>query len=172
METALEHILLKTYKTTMIRFMAEHPEAFEEAIQLAVIDKPSYSWRAAWLLWSCMEKNDQRVRPYVNTIIEILPLRKENLQRELFKILFNMDLNEDCEGRLFDRCLVVWEQIHKKPSVRLNAFQLIIKIARKYPELSNEIELLTQEQYTDSLSPGVKHSINRLQKTLTKVNVD
>jgi len=166
METALEHILLKTYKTAMVRYMAEHPEDFEEAIHLAVIDKPPYSWRAAWLLWSCMEKNDRRVQPYVNTIIDILPLRTDNLQRELFKILFNMELNEESEGRLFHLCLVEWEQIHKKPSVRLNAFQLIIKIARKYPELSNEIELLTQEQYTDSLSPGVRHSISRLLKTI------
>ncbi|MCX6307766.1 MAG: hypothetical protein NTY32_02670 [Bacteroidia bacterium] len=166
METALEQILTKSYKAGMIRFMAEHPEAFEEAIELAVIDKPPYSWRAAWLLWSCMEKNDQRVQPYVDTIIDILPNRTDNLQRELFKILFNMELNEACEGRLFNICLDVWERIHKQPSVRLNAFQLIIKMARKYPELSNEIALLTQEQYIETLSPGVKHSISRLLRTL------
>jgi len=150
----------------MIRYIAEHPEDFKEAIQLAVSDKPPYSWRAAWLLWSCMEKNDDRVQGSVKTMIDILPTRKENVQRELFKILYHMELNEEDEGRIFNCCLDVWERIHKQPSVRLNAFQLIIKIARKYPELSHEIVLLTQEQYTDTLSPGVKHSINRLLKSL------
>jgi len=150
----------------MIRYIAEHPEAFEEAVQLAVSDKPPYSWRAAWLLWSCMEKNDARVQGSVKTIIDILPTRKDNVQRELFKILYNMELSEEYEGRLFNCCLDVWERIHKQPSVPLNAFQLIIKIARKYPELSHEIVLLTQEQYTNTLSPGVKHSINRLLKAL------
>lgn len=152
METALEHILTSSYKDGMIRYIAENPEDFEEAIQLAVSDKPPYSWRAAWLLWSCMEKNDARVQGSVKTIIDILPTRKDNVQRELFKILYHMELNEEYEGRLFN--------------CRLNAFQLIIKIARKYPELSHEIVLLTQEQYTNTLSPGVKHSINRLLKAL------
>ena len=166
METALEQILTRSYKEKMIRHMAEHPEDFEEAIQLAVLDKPPYSWRAAWLLWSCMENNDERLQGYIKEIIVIIPTRKDNLQRELFKILYTMELNEEEEGKVFHICLEVWEQIHKKPSVRLNAFQLIIKIARKYPDLLHEIVLLTQDQYTDTLSPGVSHSVSKLVKTI------
>lgn len=166
METVLEHILISSYKDEMIRYMAEHPEDFEEAVRLSVSDKPPYSWRAAWLLWSCMEKNDVRVQGSVKTIIDLLPTRKDNVQRELFKVLYQMELDEEDEGRLFNCCLEVWEKIHKQPSVRLNAFLLIVKIARKYPELSYEISLLTQEQYTETLSPGVRHSIKRLLKTL------
>lgn len=166
METALEHTLTSFYKEEMIRYLSEHPEDFEEAIQLAVTDKQPYSWRAAWLLWSCMEKNDARMKPYVETILEVLPTRKEGQQRELIKILYNMELEDAYEGRLFNLCMDVWEQIHKTPSVRLNALQLLVRIARKYPELMNEIVLLTQEQYTETLSPGVKHSISKLIKTL------
>ena len=64
-ETKLEHILTNSYKADMISYMKSHPEDFEEAIKLAITDKQPYSWRAAWLLWSCMDKNDQRINKYI-----------------------------------------------------------------------------------------------------------
>jgi hypothetical protein len=50
MDSALENILISSYKKEMISFMDAHPEYFEEAIKLAISDKPLFSWRAAWLL--------------------------------------------------------------------------------------------------------------------------
>jgi hypothetical protein len=54
METALEWTLTNSYKADMISYLAAHPEDFEEVVKLAIADKQPYSWRAAWLLWSCM----------------------------------------------------------------------------------------------------------------------
>ena len=70
METELERVLISSYKDKMISFMDAHPEYFEEAIELAISDKQSYSWRAAWLLWSCMEENDSRIQGYIKKIIK------------------------------------------------------------------------------------------------------
>jgi len=142
--------------------MEEHPEAFDEAIQLAVIDKQPYSWRASWLLWSAMKDNDPRVRGSIRKIIAVLPSLKDGQQRELFKILYKMELDKEIEGRIFSLCVDVWEKIHKQPSVRWNAIQLILKISKKHPDLLHEILLLTQEQYMETLSPGVRYSISKL----------
>jgi len=49
----------------MISYLKSHPDDFEEIIKLAIVDKQPYSWRAAWLLWSCMDKNDQRIHKYI-----------------------------------------------------------------------------------------------------------
>ena len=152
----------------MISFMKQHPEAFEEAIQLAVSDKQPYSWRASWLLWSVMEDNDQRVRGSIGKIIDVLPTLKDGQQRELFKILYKMELDEEYEGHVFSLCVDVWEKIHKQPSVRWNAIQLILKISNKHPDLFHEILLLTQEQYMETLSPGVRYSISKLLKNSSK----
>ena len=162
METKLEHILTHSYKEGMIAFMETHPEAFEEAIQLAVSDKQPYSWRASWLLWSVMKDNDLRVQGSVSKIIDILPTLRDGQQRELFKILYKMELDEEYEGHIFSLCVDVWEKIHKQPSVRWNAIQLILKISKKHPDLLHEILLLTQEQYMETLSPGVRYSISKL----------
>ncbi len=162
METPLEHVLMAFNKQAMMAWLETHPERFKEAIHLAKADKQPYSWRAAWLLWSCMEDNDLRIKPFITGIIECLELKRDGHQRELIKILYRMDLSEEQEGFIFDLCMNVWEKIGKAPSVRHNAFRMIIKIASKYPELSNEISLITQNHYLDTLSPGVRRAVMKM----------
>lgn len=162
METALEKILTNTHKPEMIAYVAAHPESFEEAIQLAISDKQPYSWRAAWLLWSCMTKNDKRIQKYIKEIITVLPKRKDNQKRELLKIIEQLELKEAYEGILFDYCVSIWEKTDKQPSVRFNAFKILAKIAKKHPELLKEISSLTENQYTESLSPGVIKSVTKI----------
>jgi len=166
METELEWILTNSYKADMISYLSSHPENFEETVKLAIADKQPYSWRAAWLLWSCMEKNDARIKGYVKTIIDTISDKNDDQQRELLIILQQMDINEEFEGLLFNHCVTVWEKINKKPSVRYNAFKMIVKIAQKHPDLSREIAFLTQDQYMDSLSPTVRKSISEMIKHL------
>jgi len=150
----------------MISFMHANPEFFDEAINLAIADRQPYSWRAAWLLWSCLEENDKRFRKYIKKIVDSLKTKNDGHQRELLKILLQMELKEEYEGILFNLCMDIWEQINKTPSVRITALKFIIKIAKKHPDLSQEISFLTQDHYLESLSPGIKHSVSRMMKEL------
>jgi len=167
LESTLENKLLNSYKDEMISFMDAHPEFFEEAIQLVISNKQPYSWRATWLLWSCMEENDKRIRKHIKKIVDSLKTKDDGHQRELLKILLQMELKEEYEGNLFNLCMDIWEQINKTPSVRINALKFIIKIAKKHPELSQEFSFLTQDHYLESLSPSVKHSVSRMMRELS-----
>lgn len=166
METALEKILVTTHRPEMEAYILAHPSSFEELIKLAIADKQPYSWRAAWLLWSCMDQNDIRIRKYVKQIVNVLPNRNDSQKRELLKILEQMEIKEQYEGLLFNSCVAIWEKPDKQPSVRLNAFKVLAKIAKKYPELIREVTLLTEKQYTDSLSLAVKKSLNKILSAL------
>ncbi len=139
--------------------MNSHPEFYDEAIDLAVADKHPYSWRAAWLLWSCIDKNDPRVQNHIQRILDNIRTKSDGHQRELIKILLEMYLDEKQEDYLYDLCVSLWKQTDKIPSVRFTAFKCIQKVARKYPDLTNELVLLTQAKYLDTLSPGVRRSI-------------
>ena len=162
MESEFEVILTTSHKREMIAYIYSHPECFEEGIKLAVSDKQPYSWRAAWCLWSCMEKNDNRIRKHIKEIIKILPNRKYNQQRELLKIIELMEIDDKYIGTLFKYCVSIWLNVNSKPSVRYNAFRILAKIALKHVELNRELELLTKERYTESLSPGVYNAIGKL----------
>jgi hypothetical protein len=169
MESTLEHKLLNSYKSEMISFMKAHPECFKEAINLAVSDKQPYSWRAAYVLWSVIEKNDKRIQKHIQKIIEVVKNKNDGHQRELLKILLMMELDEKYEGVLFDICLGIWEQIDKSPSVRINALKMIIKISTKHPELKKEVSFLVEDHYLESLSPGAKHSARKLMNEVVRV---
>lgn len=162
MESALETVLKVFHKNQMMAYLASHPYDFEEAVELALGDKQPYSWRAAWLLLSCIEVNDPRIQKHTGAIIGVLPHKEDGHQRELMKILQKMELNDEEESVLFDFCVSVWEKVHKSPSVRYHAFLMILNTARKYPDLFQEIRLLAQDHYVETLSPGIRNAVYRM----------
>ena len=168
MESVLENKLMTLYKEEMISYLKSHPEHLDEAIQLAISDKQPYSWRAAFLLWGSIEENDKRIQKHIKSIVNCIQDKEDGHQRELLKILYQMEIKEKYEGIIFNICMNIWEQIDKDPSVRLNALKFIIKIAKNHTELLDEIVFLTQDHYLESLSPGVKRSIEKMIKEVTK----
>lgn len=175
METELEWILTHSNKEEMIEYLNSHPEGLKEAIQLAITEKQPYSWRAVSLLWSCNEETDWRLQEYVNIFIKILPDRKNNQQRELLKILQKLEIEDELEGLLFEHCVTIWKDISKQASVRYNALKILLKMAKKYPELTYEIRFLTGSQYMKTLSDGARKSVSKIMKEFlknSKKNVD
>ena len=168
METVFENKLINSYKNEIISFLKSHPEYFNEALELAISEKQPYSWRSAFVLWDCVEENDYRIRKHIKSIVKSIRTKKDGHKRELLKILYKMDLEEKYEGIIFDECLRLWEQISKEPSVRMIALRFIIKIAKKHPELLEEVTILVQGQYLESLSPAVKKSIGKMMREVTQ----
>jgi len=166
-ETNLEYTLTNSYKDDLISYIESHQDDFLELVKLSISDKQPYSWRAAWLLWSCMDNNDKRIRKHIKKIIDILPDRQDNQQRELLMVLQRMEIDTKFEGQLFDSCTKLWGNINKNPSLRFNAFKIMVAISKRHPNLSNEIESLTDKYYIDTLTDNVKKSIFRL---MTKKN--
>ncbi|HVN48683.1 MAG TPA: hypothetical protein VMU30_07665 [Bacteroidota bacterium] len=148
----------------MIAFFQSHPECVEETIALAISDDQPFSWRAAWLLGSCIESDDKRIRKHVPTIIRSIKSKNDGHQRELIKILLRMNVPEKYEGLVFDLCMNLWEQQNKDPSVRMTSLKFILKVAQKHPTLSKEVTALTQDRYLESLSPGIKKSVSKMMK--------
>ena len=115
-----------------------------------------------------MKKNDTRIVPYIDTIIEIIPNKTDGHQRQLLIILEKMNWDESQEGIIFNLCLTLWENIHKIPSTRITAFSLLLKITEKHPDLIAELELWTSDYFTETLSPGIKNSLLTKKRKLVK----
>lgn len=168
METTLEQIITGRNKDKMISYIKSNPGEFKELIRLALSDKQPYAWRAAWLLRSCTEKNDPRIQKHLSTIIKKLNIFSSAQKRDWFFVLQKLDIPEKDEGLLFDTCVDAWCSIELQPSVRHNAFRIISKMAQKHPELKNEVEILAQKEYTETLSPGIKNAVQKMISQLQK----
>lgn len=158
-QSKLTLVLSKFFKPDADRFMKEHPEYFSEVLKMSLTNDPPMCWRAAWLIHSAMTKNDERVRDYVPHILNVLPEKEDGHQRELMKIMSMLRLSDDQEGKLYDISVTIWESLGKAPSVRYLAFQHMEKMMLRYPELIHEIEAVTQPQYINTLSKGVKAGV-------------
>ena len=161
-ETNLKFTLTNSQKEFWISYIASHQDNFPELIKLSISNKQPYSWRASWLLSSCMNNNDHRVKKHIQKIIDILPERQNSQQRALLKVLQRIDIETKYEGQLFDSCSKIWQNINNNPSLRFQAFKIIINISSKYPDFTREIKLLIDNYYTDNLSDILKKSIFRL----------
>ena len=162
MQSELKSILLKRRKAEMVEFYQTHPECFEEAMEMALSHEDPFCWRAAWMIGGDLKKNNSRITPYTSKIIELLPGFEDGHQRELIKILLQVPLTEEQESLLFDLSVELWEQIRKKPSGRYFTYRGMIQIAKKYPELTHEILLLTEPHYVNPLSPGIRTAVLKM----------
>ncbi len=163
MQNSLNDILTgRLRKDILVSFLEDHPELLEQTIEISLGDHQPQSWRAAWLICHYMEKNDSRLLPFIDSILDRISKKSNGHQREFLKILNRMELTDDQESVLFDVSITIWEEIDKSPSVRGTAFQTLLNIVEKYPELKSEIAHLTQPHYTETLSPGIKNSFYKL----------
>lgn len=149
-------------KSAWMSLMKAHPQFFEEALDLALSDKHPEGWRSAWLVYHNMHHNDQRIQPLVLKLIQSLSRKKSGHQRELLKIVSKMEIDEEHEGVLFDACLTIWEDLSRQSSLRVTAFRQLLRIAWNHPELKGELKHFVGDEYTALLSPGIKHSVERL----------
>lgn len=155
-------------KEKLIQKIQSSDEFVEEAIVIAMDKKQPEGWRAAWILRQSIEKNDLRLQPHISDFIKVIKDRPEGHQREILKLLELMEWDDEQEGRLFDICMTIWERINKKPAVRITAFKIMMQIALRYPELKGEMEVFMGEDYTESLSPGIKKSFEKMRLKLVK----
>ena len=119
------------------------------------------SWRTAWVVVHLMNKDDPKIKKHLTKIIKSIEGKNDGHQRELIKIVRKMSLNEDQKGLFFDVCMNIWEAVNKQPAVRYYCGLFIIEMAKKYPEIRNELEFLTSDYYTQTLSPGIKRIFER-----------
>ncbi|MFV1883090.1 MAG: hypothetical protein ACMZ7B_01170 [Balneola sp.] len=168
MSSDLRTILLSRDKPNMVQFLYDHPEFFNDAISLALSDKQPIAWRAAWAIGGTLPENAEKISAFIPDILSKLSELQDGHQREFIKILLQSDLDDDQQGQLFDICVTIWEQVRKKASVRYFAFQVMADLVKKYPELSHEVLSLTQPQYINSLSPGIRQGVLKIMHQISE----
>lgn len=153
-------------RQAIIAHLKKDQKARNDFFEITLLPK-DYAWRAAWLVKSTLNINDN-LEKYIEQAIGILPGLKEGHQREILKLLEKLAIPESSEGPLFDVCMSIWESPGKIPSTRMTAFLYILETVKKYPELKTELDHLTQDHYMETLSPGVKRVLEKRLRALRK----
>lgn len=160
--TKLESLLTHLKKEELVLYVDRHPESIQELIALSLEDKPPYSWRAAWLLESCLEQGDQKIEAHSSDFVKVLPLVSEQQQRCLLRLIQQLNLKETDISLLTDECIHIWKHTEHHAALRLNAMKCLLQVMETYPELKHEIAFLTEPHYMEGLTHGIRHSLNIL----------
>ncbi len=156
----------KHLKQRIINQLNNNKKEFESFFLFSISDEEPLAWRAAWLIRDCLIKNDERLVGKGLMITKAIKGKSDGHQRELLKNLTYIVLDEDFEGYLFDECMTIWETLACIPSTRITAFKTMMRIAEKYPELKQDLKLLTGPEYTENLTPGIAASLRKELKKL------
>ena len=168
MSQPILEVLSARYSSTKFESIISREEnPFNELMELALQNHAPASWRATFICHHKTSSNDPLLEPYIERIVSAIPSKKDGHQRELLRLLLKMDITEELEGKLSDICVTIWEAVEKSSSARILAFRVIAQITAKYPEMKNEMEFLTQSQYTETLSPGIKRSLEKIIQSST-----
>ena len=146
-------------KDEKYQFFTLDEKRIERMLNLAISNDADFSWRAAWLIGKFAQSKNEILKPYYLRIINAIEGKDSGHQRELLKLVINKSLTDEEEGRLFEVCIRIWKDIHKKPGTRSYAFQCIDNITTIYPELRNELMGLFGPEYLETLSPAIRKTI-------------
>ena len=133
----------KAQKQHLIDQINRNKDLFDAFMSFSLLENEPMAWRAAWVLRSCLVKNDPRIVSKALTITKAIKGKEDGHQRELIKNLELIELDDSFEGYLFDECMNIWETLSKIPSTRITAFKAMHRTAKKYPELKQDLKLLS-----------------------------
>ncbi len=156
----------KNQKHRIVNQLNNNHQEFEKFFEFSISSDEPLAWRAAWLIRDCLAKNDKRLMDKGLLITKALKGKADGHQRELLKNIEFIPLNEDFEGYLFDACMTIWETLASIPSTRMTAFKTMLRIAEKYPDLKQDLKLLTEPHYIENLTPGIAATLRRELKKL------
>lgn len=130
--------------------------------EICLGDNHQLNWRAAWLISNMPQSEVSKLFPSAQTLIDALAQKtKDGYHREILKIIRLLPLNEDEEGALYEKSSKLWENLALAPAVRLQALRAMIRIAKLYPELNQEILAYNDEHYLQGINAGIARQVQK-----------
>jgi len=124
-----------------------NPDYFDTAVKIGLTNQKPYCWRCAWIISKVTMENKSMVQPYILEIINNLDNFKYDSQIGSFLKTLSIcnAIEEDQMGILADYCIKIIFDTQKPSHNKYYAIQILLGIAKKYPELSREFSLVIEE---------------------------
>jgi len=149
-------------RNEIIAYVGDSKKRMGHLMHFFFHEKWRYGQRSAWAIGRIGAKQPKLIAPYLAKMVEILDKDTHDaVKRNTVRIFEDIDIPEDIEGELFDKCLAF--VIDTKAAIAIRCFSLTIcgKVAEKYPELQSEVVEVIKE-YMPHGSAGFKVRCRRL----------
>jgi len=141
-------------------FLMDAPLRLEEVWKIALGDK-SWSWRCAWLIACFIQDLQEYIHPKRLELLAVIEQKAPGHQRELLRIIARIDLARDELGMLYDCCLNIWTDVHTSSGARSLAMDQMMRVASELPEFNGELKAVSGAEFLESLSSGIRRSLEK-----------
>ncbi len=170
MDTLLDLLLLEMSRRNtdvVADLVRQKPELFGELFHIFSGNTEPASRRAAWALDIVSEKNPALILPYLDQIVELLPLfRHDGLKRHSLRMLSRSPLpSESHLGNLINLCFTMLISPGEAVCAKVFSMEILYRISQIEPDLKKELVDSIEWRLNEG-TPGFK---NRGQKIVKKI---
>jgi hypothetical protein len=168
----LEKLLLSKHSklttTKVIQWVDNNPKNFNILMQLVLGRDAILSQRAAWAMSYIVIEQPKLIAPHLNKLLILVkePVHPA-IKRNTFRFLKEIEIPKKSLSLALDACFKAVSKPNEPIAVVCFAFNTLSKIAKRFPEIKNEI-LFATELHQENESAGLKHTIKNVRKELNR----
>ena len=164
-EILKEHSKRNTIR--LAKWIGGDKKRFKELMELFLKGEYRVTLRSAWILMHCAEMHPPLIIPYLDNMIERMlePDVHVAVKRNVVRILEDIDVPEKLAGKVATLCFEFLASLGEPIAVKASCMTVLVNIARKEPELKNELRLLIEQQMPWG-SPGFRARGRKILKEL------
>lgn len=158
----------KKVTSQIIDMALEDKAALQELMTCFFSDDSRICQRAAWPIGILAERQSKILQPYILKMIAFASKPVHNaIKRNVVRSFQYMEIPEKYKGKVYQFCFDLASRPSEAIAVRCFSLRVCLNIARKHPELLNEIVELVAILEADE-SPAVRSVLRHAHKIIGK----
>jgi hypothetical protein len=167
-----ELILSKHSKATtnkVIAWIDADQNRFNQLMSLVLGNNVILAQRAAWAMSYIVIENPRFIYPYLNKLLELIkkPVHPA-IKRNTFRFLKEIEIPKKSLTLALDACFNAVNNPNEPTAVTCFAFYTLLKLAKQFPEIKNEI-LFATELHQENEASGLINTLKKVRKELAKL---
>jgi hypothetical protein len=165
----LNNEILLLRKEEIGSMIGDNRESYDKLFRIAFSREMPICWRAAWIMDYLAELHPWLADRYIEKIWTEIPAgHPDGVTRSCLRLLCRYDIPEDYQGIATDLCLSWLEQEKVPVGIKAYCMEMLLKIARLYPELGNEF-ITVIEEHAPNNSAGFKARATSVTAEIRKI---
>ena len=141
-----EHSKRQCHK--VVTYVGASPARFSQLVEVFLSGPYRITQRAAWPLSVCIENNPQLIAPHLKKILDytLKPGVHDAVKRNVVRLLQFIDIPVRLQGQVAAICFQFFSNKKEPVAVRVFSMTVLSHLAKKLPELKNELIPLIEDQ--------------------------
>jgi len=148
----LKEVILKEHSKNqcdkVVAYVGNNSSRFSELVNLCLQGPYRLTQRAAWPLSCCIEKNPKLIEPHLKQVLNyaLKPGVHDAVKRNVVRLLQFVNIPKRLQGLTAKICFQFFTDKKEPIAVRVFSMTVLSNLAKKLPELKNELIPLIEDQ--------------------------